>query len=368
MKRVLVAVADYPNDNGNTAMMFVHTRNKYYRQHGIEVTVLNFKTQHKYIFEGIEVISLSEYSSCAGKYDILIMHAPNIRNHYLFLKQNAKLFQRLIFFFHGHEILKVNKVYPEPYDYLKKHSMVKVAIQNIYDCCKLYLWRKYFPKIAFKSDFIFVSNSLFEEFKQYTKLSTESIDNHINIINNSVGNIFENRDYNINSQKAYDFITIRSDMDSSVYCIDLLCELANKFPQKNFLLIGRGRWFQYNAKPKNITWINATLSHEELLAYIDKAKCAIMLTRRDTQGVMSCELVTYGIPLITSDLKICREMFGTVKNVKLISNKIEKIDLDQIVIGLYSKRMDGVQKVDKFNYFNTVFREEELIKRAEANI
>ena len=43
MKRVLVAVEDYPNNSGGVALMYVHTRNAAYSQSGIDVTVLNFR-------------------------------------------------------------------------------------------------------------------------------------------------------------------------------------------------------------------------------------------------------------------------------------------------------------------------------------
>ena len=44
MKKILVLVQDYPNNNGGVALMYVHVRNKYYIQHNIDVTVLNFSS------------------------------------------------------------------------------------------------------------------------------------------------------------------------------------------------------------------------------------------------------------------------------------------------------------------------------------
>ena len=41
MKKILVAVEDYPNNSGGVALMYVHTRNKAYMAEGIDVTVLN---------------------------------------------------------------------------------------------------------------------------------------------------------------------------------------------------------------------------------------------------------------------------------------------------------------------------------------
>lgn len=62
-----------------------------------------------------------------------------------------------------------------------------------------------------------------------------------------------------------------------------------------------------------------------------------MPTRRDTQGVMSCELITYGILLVVSDLPVCREMFGCVKGVAYIENESTDIDLKRICAELDSK-------------------------------
>ena len=360
MKKILVLVVDYPNNEGNTSMMFVHIRNKYYEQHGIDVTVLSFNARKSYLFEGIKVINLSSYKDNYIQYDTLVVHAPNVKNHYRFLKAYEERFQHIIFFFHGHEVLKINEVYPKPYSYMEEHIGVKKCLQALYDCFKLKLWHKYLPRLAVKSDFVFVSHSLLSEFRKYTKLSDTKLKNKIHIICNSVGSAFEKNNYLNGEKKEYDFITIRSNIDSSVYCIDLVCRIAGWFPDKKFLLIGQGKWFEYNKKPSNLIWINQKLSHEELLKYIDKAKVALMPTRRDTQGVMSCELVTYGIPLITSDLSVCKEMFADIENVKLISNKIERKGLEHVFRNCKNK--DLQPQIDLFTYSRTVLKEERLIK------
>lgn len=97
--KVLVLVADYPQENGKKAHRFVHVRNLYYAENGIDVTVLNFATKKNYIYENINVIGLKEYKENKLRYDILICHQPNIRNHYIFLKKYGGLFPRLIFSF-----------------------------------------------------------------------------------------------------------------------------------------------------------------------------------------------------------------------------------------------------------------------------
>jgi len=60
MKSVLVLSADYPDTTGRVPLMYVHTRNKYYIQHNIDVTVLNFHTDYNYVLDGIKVSSFMD--------------------------------------------------------------------------------------------------------------------------------------------------------------------------------------------------------------------------------------------------------------------------------------------------------------------
>lgn len=84
MKNLLVASAFYPDDKGNKRLYYIHVRNKYYQSHGLHVTVLNFSANHNYVIDGIKVITLKEYKKAKKKYEILICHAANIRDHFIF--------------------------------------------------------------------------------------------------------------------------------------------------------------------------------------------------------------------------------------------------------------------------------------------
>ena len=101
------------------------------------------------------------------------------------------------------------------------------------------------------------------------------------------------------------------------------------------------------------------MNHEDILNCVNHARCALMLTRRDTQGVMSCELVTYGIPLITSDLPVCREIFEKIPSVAFMNNEIENENFSQIYVNILKKYRT---KIDTFGYGNPVEREENIIK------
>ena len=356
-------VQDYPNNDGGVALMYVHVRNKYYMQHNIEVMVLNFSTKEDYVIDGIPVVSEASYVKSNIQYDVIVCHASNIRNHYRFLKKNGHKFEHMIFFFHGHEVLMINEVYPRPYDYMEKVGWLRKHAQYCYDRFKLSVWHRYYKQVAFKSDFIFVSNWLYGKFQKYVNLSDEDLMEHVHIINNSIGKVFEENTYDYAAPKKYDFITIRSYMDGSKYCVDLVDELAKQYPKYKFLMIGRGRYYQRHEIPTNVIWVDKFLSHDEIMNYIDQSRCGLLLTREDTQGVMTCELAEYGIPVITSDIEVCREICGDLCNVSLIKNEIEQVDLEQV----FNKLVEMVpyMKQGKFSYERTVKREEDLINGKE---
>src|SRR5690606_4654686 len=270
-------------------------------------------------------------------YDILICHAPNIRNHYRFLKKYEKEFPKMLFFFHGHEILRINEVYPEPYLYMKKSSIVMRVVQDVYDSFKLKLWRKYIPNLISKSHLVFVSRWMYSEFLKWSEINLKVIDNKVSIIHNSVGETFEKESYRYSDIKKYDFITIRSYLDGSKYCIDLVNELAKSNPQHKFLVIGTGSFFEHYEIAENIEWINKQLTHEEIKSYLNQAKCALMPTRTDAQGLMMCEMATFGIPVVTSDIDVCRDICDEFENVVLINNNNTRINLTPILNDVTSK-------------------------------
>lgn len=73
--------------NGNVALMYVHTRNLYYAEKGYDVVVLNFRATKGYCFQGIPVITINDYKNSKDKYQLLIVHAANLKHHYRFLKR-----------------------------------------------------------------------------------------------------------------------------------------------------------------------------------------------------------------------------------------------------------------------------------------
>lgn len=356
---LLIACVDYPTEHSHS-MQYVHVRNLEYVKNGINVKVLNFSSKEKYLLDGIEVVPLEFVTSDIADFNnyILICHAPNIRMHYRFLQRYGSHFKKIIFFFHGHEIVKTNNLYPKPYNFIKR-SLFKRFFVSVYDTVKIYLWRMYFKKRNKASPLVFVSNSLKNDFFQYlNKDEQETLDKRIHIIHNGISLTFERNQYDFNCKKTYDFITIRSNLDSSVYCVDLINEIAKANPDSKFLLIGEGEYFLHNDKAPNIELVLETLNQEDLLGYIDQAKFALMPTRRDSQGVMACELASYGIKVFTSDLNVCHEMFDSFKNTILLSD-------DEFLRYDFSKEIFVEYKDTntKFYTANTIKKEIDLINK-----
>ncbi len=359
--KILVLATDYPNLEGKRNLNYIHTRNIYYLKNNIEVIVLNFKTKKNYIIDDIQVITLETYKKISTEkpFDILIAHAPNIRNHYIFFKKYQKNFKKIVFFFHGHEVLKINKVYSKPYKYVKKNH-IKKLLQNVYDDIKLYLWRKYYTKIAYKSYFIFVSKWMYNEFIKWTKINPDIIKNRYSITYNGIGKNFEELCYDDVKEKKYDFVTIRANLDGSKYSIDIVNELAKINPNKTFLVAGKGKFFKYNKKADNLVWMDKVLNHDEIVKLLNDSKCALMPTRTDAQGLMMCEMATFGIPLITSDIPVCHEVFNEFENVTYLDNeRIEKNNLKQMYDSIKGKK----DKNSKYFYKNTSTKEMEIFKK-----
>lgn len=361
--KILVLATDYPRLDGSIASYFIHSRNKLYIKQNIDVTVLSFTSKDNYEIEGIKVITLKTYEKQFDniEYDIVLSHAPNLKNHYRFLKQYECRFENLIFYFHGHEVLRTSKIYPKPYDYVSKKPVVKKIIGEIYDMFKLKIWKKYFQKIAYKSQFIFVSNWMYEMFIKFVEIDPNLIANQKHIIYNCVGEQFENIKYERSLEKKYDFITIRGNLDGSKYGIDIVTKIAKDNLQYKFCVVGKGNFYENFDKPDNLEWIDKNLDHEEIIEYLNKSKCSLLPTRTDAQGVMACEMATFGIPLITSNIDVCKEVFEGFNNLEYIDNDDENIDIEPIFKKIENLNIEKKNK--KYFMENTVDKEIKLFRK-----
>ena len=88
----------------------------------------------------------------------------------------------------------------------------------------------------------------------------------------------------------------------------------------NFHLYGDGRYFEHFPPPPNLKVFRRFIDQKDIPDLLDRYRAAAMPTRLDSQGVMACEMATYGIPLITSDLDVPRQMLKGFGNVRFAAS------------------------------------------------
>lgn len=358
--KILVLATNYPRPDGFVSLQYIHTRNKWYIEYGMDVSVVSFASETDYVLDGIKVFSLNTYRTrlVNEKYDLLVSHAPNIRNHYKFLKRFGKNFPSYVFFFHGHEVLRASKIYPKDYGFVKKASLLSRLIREVYDTYKLMFWRNFFNANIKKSQFIFVSNWMYEMFLKFIKIDPNVISSKVEIVYNSIGEGFEVEKYQHEVEKKYDFITIRTSLDGSKYGIDIVNRIAKENPQYSFCVIGKGEYFEHFDKAENLVWFDTHLNHGDIIRFLNESRCALLPTRADAQGVMACEIATFGMPLITSDIDVCKEVFSEFKNVRFIDNDGEDIDIESMFNDLLIE--ENIEVNEKYYSKNTIKKEVEV--------
>ena len=61
-----------------------------------------------------------------------------------------------------------------------------------------------------------------------------------------------------------------------------------------------------------------------------------MPTRTDAQGLMMCEMATYGMPVITTDIPVCHEVLDSFENVSMFDINDTNVQLEPILAQLES--------------------------------
>ncbi|MBL1213614.1 MAG: glycosyltransferase family 4 protein [Ignavibacteriae bacterium] len=364
--KILILAQEYPSDGNIYRNHYIHTRLKTYLEKNIELVVLSFSTVNSYNFEGVEIVSESDYyknfKGC--NFDLVIVHAPNIRNHFRFLIKNRS-FGKLLFVIHGHEVLFRSKYYPKPFKFKRGMFFPVInSFNNFYDLLKLVFLKKYFVKGIKKKSlyFIFVSEWMKKEFLKNVKLSADLLNDNSIIIPNPVGENFIENSYNCDETKLADFITVRP-IDRSKHSIDIVVKAAEQNPNFSFHVYGEGDYFKHNVQPKNLKVFSKYISHSELPELLDNYRAAMMPTRLDSQGVMMCEMAMYGIPVITSDLPICREMLDSFNNICFIDNNKVKFNADKFLTSISCHKIDK----KKFLPEETILKEIDLVKSVSQN-
>lgn len=348
--RILVLSQAYPSECNKYAMSYVHTRCLAYIKENCSVTVINFSALTGYTYEGVSVVADGLIDVDA--FDVVVSHAPNIKNHVRFLNKlrNKKVF----FFFHGHEVLKTGQDYPEPY-YWNKPTRVGYLSILAYDSFKIFIIRHWLRKMSRRNTIgiVFVSDWMRVQFERNMKAHASEFGN-FKVIPNSVHDAFLKESYKPESFLA-DFITIRP-LNESKYSVDLVVSLAITNPELSFHLYGKGRFFDYVEKPRNLQWFDEYVSQTEIPKLLNKYKAALMPTRYDAQGVMVCEMASFGIPVLTTDFPVCVEMLNGFENVKFMpvsefSHKLTATSLHRLKNKNYSFDSNSLVK-DELGFFH----------------
>ncbi|HEY9839129.1 MAG TPA: hypothetical protein V6D23_01640, partial [Candidatus Obscuribacterales bacterium] len=156
---------------------------------------------------------------------------------------------------------------------------------------------------------VFVSHWMQRAFLDCVGLDSALVEANSAIIPNSIHPVFLASSWQPREPFAADFVTIRP-LDNPKYAVDQVRELALAHPQLRFDVYGRGRFFAHYPPPPNLSWFDRFLKPEEMVELLGRYRAALMPTRLDAQGVMMCELASFDMPVLTSDLPICREMLA----------------------------------------------------------
>ncbi|EAA2953125.1 glycosyltransferase family 1 protein [Shigella boydii] len=351
-------MSGYPSENNLYNCSWAHTRNKYYIKNNINVDVLVFGNEEDYVFEGVSVINRAKAISRLNKkyYFKVVSHSPNIRNHIPFLSKYCLNIQKILFM-HGSESMWINFDYPKPYDFMKE-SFWKRWVRNTYDLFKFKVMRNFLEKNK-NIDIVFVSDWMRAMFEKNV-ISLKKLKVNFHIINNPLNYVFFERGFSGKTEKVADFITIRS-FDLSKYAIDLVLKMARNNPANTFHLYGKGDYFNYYDLPENVTVINSYLRQDDIPDVLNKYRAAIMPTRCDAQGVMVCEMATFGIPVITSDITVNLEMFSDFDNVFLLDNSKEWDVINTKV--LLDNFPSFMRNTSRFSNSKTLDKEIELLTK-----
>jgi len=330
--KILVLASNYPSKQDIYNSPFIHSRCLEYKKYGHDVQVLSFLSKDDYCFEDIQVFS-EKNIQLGFKPDLIMAHAPNRTNH---LRVINKMFSKipLMIYFHGHEIMKINKHYPEPFE----KNMKKLYKVMIKDFIKLFFLKSFLIKKLKQGNLhiVFVSEwmrkTAFDDLK-LNKKEMLFLNSNSTVIANPANSVFLNNSFQYENEKIADFITIRP-FDNPKYAIDIVYKVAKDNPKFIFHVYGEGTYFDAKEILANLKVFKKFIVQKEIPKLLNKYKYALMPTRLDSQGVMMCEIASYGMPIFTSDIPICHEMLDGFK-VAYIQNSIEKVqNLSQLLIQL----------------------------------
>lgn len=350
--KILVLAENYPHPSHPETQAFIHSRNLIYKKQGLDFSVLTFRESTPYKIDGINVDTSASLMT-NERIKLCIAHAPNLRNHIRFILHNRERIQKILFVFHGYEALLTGMRSSAPQSIFSKRFL-KWSANFIYDYLKLPLLKlairflkKHLPVYS-----IFVSDSLKSEILKDMSVD-EDFFKPFSIINNPINPVFNESKYRYLGSN--DILCLRP-FDDKKYGADLFVELARRNPQRNFHLYGKGSSFDGIKLPHNLQIFKKFFKAQEITELLNQYKAAVLFTRWDSQGILAIEFAAHGIPLIASDLPICKEMLGDYPNVAFVPNSLD-FELEKVLAQIHP----ASKKVVKFTPEETVFQEIDLI-------
>lgn len=325
--KILLLCEAYPSHRNLYAMSYVHSRAIEYVRAGHIVSVLSFSANEDYVFEGIQILT-SKSASTKRDFDVVMAHAPNVRNHLRFLARLPPL--PLALFIHGHEVLRINSYYPRPFDFDRGATeILNRAMRSVYDPLKLLLLRCFCRLQIIRGrplGFVFVSEWMRSEAIACNPWMHSGNGWRSVIIPNSVNAAFLNACYEPTPELLGDFVCIRP-FDNPKYAIDTVVKWAIETPHKQFHIYGDGRYFDHHPSPPNVSIFKQFIAQRDIPALLNRYRACVMPTRLDSQGVMMCEMASYGVPLYTSDTSVTRQMLSGFDNVRFVAPEVSPASL-----------------------------------------
>lgn len=323
--KICVVCQEYPSAERPDAMAFTHARNLYYLKQGHEVHVLSFGASSGYDWDGLKIRPEADFDdNLVESFDIFVFHSPNLRNHLRFILRHGSSIRAKVLIAHGHEFIDWCNQSGGffPFDLTWKRRL-KIPLVRAYDWLKIKVWSWYFQKQSGNLSLVFVSDWLRRNAEACMGVNLSQLLN-VSVIANPVHPVFQSANYDPSAPKQAHFVTLRP-FDEPKYAVDVVVEFARRHPQWTVDIYGKGRFFDHNPAPPNVRVIQAKFPQTEMPELFNKYRAALLPTRWDSQGVLMCEMATFGMPLVVSNIEICKLMVGEFENVAFIDNEAPEL-------------------------------------------
>ena len=300
--------------------------------------LLDYFSEHRYSFNYVRIILACPKSQTIyfekynSKFEILGFNAENKKNHLLVQNRLEKNLQ-----------LKKDDVVLFTYNYssLFKHCKHVLIVHDL-----LYLRKRYLPKRLMRWQrkiFMPISLKKADKIIAISEFTKKDIINNYKVNNSKICTIYNYFNFNkyfpidnyFKCERPY-FVSICSNAFhkntvSVLKAYKLFCEQDN---EHDIVFIGSlsdntsEAFIEYDSFPigiKNRIHILSHISNEELGMIYRNAKCFILLTLFEGLGMPIVEAMYFNLPLILSDLDVCREVVGNAH-----ANFVNPFDIQKI--------------------------------------